>query len=134
MSSLAYADKSLKLETMLSSAKSATIPAGGQSQNCTYSMPIKSIENKVIGVMYKATSDGTVNLKITFEQSYDRPSTEGTTDSGYLTSESIDSSLSDENWHLATIDTAVMLYGRFCISGESGNDGSTTMSIKVAKP
>jgi len=86
---------------------------------------------------YKATSDGNVKLKIEFQQSHKLPDTEEASDDTYVEpegSEDIESALADEIWHTKKIEPVCLPYGRFKITGLTGdgaNDASTTLQIKV---
>ena len=85
-------------------------------------------------VMYKATSDGTVDVSIYLLQSFTKPTTEGTLDSRYATTDTLVANLSDESWHIATFDTITSLpFGVYQITGNGSNDASTTVEIETCK-
>lgn len=95
---------------------------------------IKSARNADdVTLMYKATSPGAVDLNISFQQSYTFPVTEGVADVKFLTTHAIDAALTDQNWHLVTIDSVAMPVARFMVDGDGSNSGSTTIQIKVGK-
>lgn len=85
-----------------------------------------------LGVMYKATSSGTVTLSLQAVRSFQRPGTEGSPDATYVVWNSAVTD-SDTNWHMATLDTVVEPYMRYQITGSGSNDASTTIQIKLEK-
>lgn len=85
-----------------------------------------------VGVMYKATSSGTVNLSVQVGRSFQRPTTEGAANASYIEWKA-PFTVNDTAWHLATYDTVVMPYMRFKITGGSGNDSTTNIQLKVQK-
>jgi hypothetical protein len=94
-------------------------------------------KGEYFAIAYKATSDGSVKLKIEFEQCHEEPTSEAT-DVKSVVPESfsdIESSLADESWHCKKIEPVSLPYGRFKITGLTGagaNDASTTLQIKFA--
>ena len=109
------------------------LPVGSTDTLHTKSIDVKYIRNdQDTGILYKATSDGVVDLGLVLQISY-KPSTDGAFDSDYLDSELIDASITDELWHLVTIDTVILPHARFRITGQGSNDASTTIEIKVSK-
>jgi len=116
------------------SANVATIPIVGEVTVYTKSISLKSGE--YFGIMYKATSDGTVNLSLEVEQSWTRPTTEGSSDAQWVEPSDIadvDAAITDEIWHARTLALVPLPYLRFRIIGLTGNDASTTIQIKVSK-
>lgn len=85
-----------------------------------------------IGVMYKATSTGTVAVSIQALRSFKAPTTEGTQDVTYVVWNA-PFTTSDNNWHLATLDTVVEPYLVFKATGTGSNSSSTTLQIEVEK-
>lgn len=85
-----------------------------------------------VGVMYKATSSGAVNLSIQTERSYSPPSTEGQSNATYVIWNA-PFTTTDTAWHMATLDTVIVPYARFHVTGSGSNDASTTLQIKVEK-
>lgn len=87
-----------------------------------------------VGVMFKAASTGVINLTIIPQQSYQRPTTEGSSDATYVNwGITGATTTSDTAWRVATLDSVLMPYGRFKIIGNGSNDAATTIQIKVAK-
>lgn len=131
----AYAETRTKrviVETPLSSTSGSLVPVASTATAYTKSMSLVNVER--LAVMYKAESAGTVQLKVDFEQSYHRPTTEAAVDSTYLFTEVVDASLVDEDWHMVTIDTLTPLpFGRFVIVGSGSNHAATTIEFKVGK-
>jgi hypothetical protein len=99
----------------------------------TKSIDGKDIQNDGdVGIMYKATSDGVVDLSLSLQESF-KPLKSGAVDTDYVTTSVINSSVTDEVWHLATVDTVILPYLRFIATGQGSNDASTTIEIKVSK-
>jgi hypothetical protein len=100
-----------------------------------YTPSIDLRQGEYFAVMYKATSDGNVKLKIEFEQSYTLPETEGAADDSWVeTIADINAALADEDWHIAKIEPIASPYGRFKITGLAdplGNDATTTLQLKL---
>jgi hypothetical protein len=132
-SGVAFADfGEVVVETNLNSSGESDIAAA--STDVTYSKSFSKQKSENMTVMYKASSEATVDLSINLMQSFARPTTEGTYDSRYVTTDSIVSNLSDEAWHIATIDTLTSLpFGLYQINGNGSNDASTTIEIKTGK-
>jgi len=107
------------------------------SQAVVYTPSIKLKQGEYFAVALKATSDGAVKLKVEFEQSHDRPTTEEASDVKYVVAEAVGdivSSLADEIWHIYKLEPVALPYGRFKITGlgaPSANDASTTIQIKL---
>lgn len=83
-----------------------------------------------IGVMYKATSAGTIAVTVQAQRSYAPPASESAYDAAYV-DWNTSSSTTDNTWRMATLDTVIMPYLRFKISGTGSNAASTTMQVKV---
>lgn len=107
---------------------------GGTNIVYTKAFSVKNVKNdNDIGIMYKATSPGAVDIKLDTEGSYTPPATEGSADTNYLHIGTIDASITDESWHLATIDSVVLTYMRFKVTGQGSNAATTTFQIKISK-
>jgi hypothetical protein len=123
------------------SVDTCTLPADATEMavagNVTYytkSFPL--VYAKYFAVAYKATSSGVIDLTITLEQSYARPTTEGSSDTKYVTGSgvsAIHTNLADTTWHSASLSPLTMPFGRFKIAGGATNDASTTLQIKLSK-
>jgi len=113
--------------------------------NTIYTKAISMRNNRTsedVGIMLKATSDGTITLQVDLEQGYAKPATEGSEDSNYITTDTIswagtttsgNTSISDTYWKIATVETVVMPYIRFKIIGSGSNDRDTEVEMKVIK-
>ncbi len=108
----------------------------GASSTTTVLTDSVSLENTGlatnIGVMYKATSSGVVGVSIQAQRSFQRPTTEGSSDATYVVWNTAFTT-TDTAWHLATLDTVVTPYLNFKVTGTGSNDASTTVQIKVEK-
>ena len=86
------------------------------------------------GLFAKATSVvGTPNVKIELQQSYDTPATEGSADGDYVEPDGFDdvfSPINDQLAHIKTIAPVPMTYGRYKITGLTGNPADTTLEMK----
>jgi hypothetical protein len=98
----------------------------------TKSFPIKSNTANYIGVAYRNAATATGSTVIAFQQSFQRPTTEQSSDSTYLDTEAWTLS-TDATWRQATVDTVVMPYGRFRITGTGQNPATTKVDIVVSK-
>lgn len=96
----------------------------------SYSLINQGVDS--IAYMYKATSSGTIGVSIQAERSFDRPTTEATADAKYVVWNTT-ATTADATWKMATLDTVVMPYYRFKITGTGSNHNSTTVQIKVQK-
>lgn len=122
------------VDDMVLSAGAKDMAVGGNTTYYTQSFPMKY--GKYFAVAYKATSSGVIDLTITLEQSYDLPTTEGSSDAKYVTASGVSdihTNLADTTWHNASLSPAVMPYGRFKIVGGATNDASTTLQLKLSK-
>ena len=122
------------ISTVTLPAGAVEMAVGGNTTYYTQSMSLAYA--KYFAVAYKATSSGVIDLTITFEQSYDVPTTEGSSDTEYVVASGVSdvhTNLADTNWHNASLSPAVMPYGRFKIVGGATNDASTTLQLKLSK-
>lgn len=135
-SSLSYADIKRTIETV------TTVDTLGQiyntvgvpitTTNYTKSVSLVNHSFESVGVMYKATSSGVISLTLQAERSFDRPSIEGVANVAYVVWNPA-ATVSDNTWHMITLDTVNMPYLRFRLTGSGSNDASTIMQIKVEK-
>lgn len=98
----------------------------------TDSFPLKFGE--YFALFYKATATGTPHLKIELEQSWARPTTEGSSDDNYVEAEDavdIESDLETETQHLKRMNPAVAPYGRLKITGNTSNPADTTLRARL---
>jgi hypothetical protein len=120
------------VEQNISSLGASDMPVSSTDTLYTKSFSKQKVEN--MALMYKATSNGAVDVSIYLLQSFTKPTTEGTLDSRYATTDTIIANLSDEIWHIATFDTLTPLpFGVYQITGNGSNDASTTVEIQTCK-
>jgi len=125
--------ESREVTSLVNSSEQTAIPVPGTANMFTQSFKTSHIVGgDDIVVMYKAASSGTISLTLSFEESYQKALV-ATTDATYLQTKAIHTSLADNAWHMATIDTVNGIYGRVRILGGATNDASTTIQIKVIK-
>ncbi len=110
----------------------STITVASTTTNYSKSVSLVNHSFESVGVMYKATSSGVINLTLQAERSFDRPSTESAANTAYI-SWNAPATVTDSSWHMVTLDTVVMPYLRFKLTGVGSNDASTSMQIKVEK-
>ena len=110
------------------------IPCGGVATY--YSRAVKLAYGKYFSAAWKATvTAGAPELKIEMEQSWVKPTTEGSTDANWVVPESaadVDTTLTDENWHVASISPVAAPFIRFKISATGTNHASATLQIKLS--
>jgi hypothetical protein len=127
----AFAANWKTVEVVASEDTSTFVDAPSTLTRYSKSFSVKDTLNPV-GVMYKATSDGTVTVSLQVEQSYQRPTTELSSDATYVGWEAAES-VSDENWHAMTLDTVTMPFARFKLVGSGSNDATTYIQFRVIK-
>jgi len=97
----------------------------------THSMSVKNGKN--FSLKYKASSaSGTANVKIEIEESDRLPTTEGSSDVHYVTPEgvpAVETSVTDEVWHIKTLSLVVAPYVRFKLTGVSANPADTVVEM-----
>lgn len=121
------------IDDILTSLHSTSIAIAGNVTVYTKSFEFGAAEYWALD--YKATSDGTPGLKIELEQGNSLPTTEGSSDTGWVVAESasdIEAALADENQHYKKLSPVVTKYGRLKITGSS-NHASTTLRAKLAR-
>lgn len=114
------------------STGSTTIAVSGT--DTVYTQSFKLSFGVAFGIWYKAASSGNVNVKIQLEQSYTTPATEGSSSTNYVIGSGvsdIDSALTDTTVRVKTVSPVPMKYGRLKITGLTGNDATTTLSIQI---
>jgi len=123
--------------THITSADSVSFQTANTSSIYTDAI-LSRIENPTdnIGIMYKGTGS-TVDLKIELQQSFRSPSSkakQGVADTNYVVTDTVDSSITTSGkWFIATIDTVVMPYIRFKVTGQGSNAEAVYTEIKVSK-
>ena len=115
--------------------KNKTTPITVAGQAYEYSSSFKTsdvMESDSMAVMYKVSGTAP-SVSIFFEESFSTPTSEGTTDTAYLITKVLDTTVANTAYEMATIDTVNMPYGRFHIRGNSGNGNNTAVTIIYAK-
>jgi len=126
------ADVKRVIETVASEDSSTAVDVPTTLTRYSKSFSLINSNEADLGVMYKATSDGTVTATIQAQTSYQRPTTELAADAAYVMWETPES-VSDEAWHAMTLDTVIMPYARFKVTGSGSNDATTEIQFKVMK-
>ena len=130
--SLAFAETDrIDVETITAATESVLIAVPTTTTVYTKSFSVKQTGSLAICDKLESNS---ANLKITLQQSFDRPTTEGSSDIKYINTYSdIPIRQSTSKWEIATIDTMTSLpFARFKLQGLSGND-DTRIQLKVGK-
>jgi hypothetical protein len=115
-----------RVRAILSSLSVAAIPIGAGATVYTASFSLKF--GDYFGLAYKAASAGSIDLSIYLEQSFQLPTTEGSSDSAYVIPESmadVHANLADANWHIVALSPVAMPFGRFKIV--SAGDAATLL-------
>lgn len=100
-----------------------------------YTKAFKLAYAEYFALFYKATSDGTVNVKIEIEQCWRLPTTEGSADTSYVEPEGMSDidTVTDETQHCKSISPIPSPYARLKLTGASDNDASTTLRLRLSK-
>ena len=97
----------------------------------THSMNISFGKN--FALKYKASAEtGTADVKIEIEESDRLPTTEGSSDTQWVTPEGVpevETTLTDEVWHIKTLSLVVAPYLRFKITGNAANVAGTVVEM-----
>lgn len=115
------------------SAGATSIPVASTATVYTKAIPLTL--GRYFALSYKATSDGDVDLKIELEQSHKLPTTEGASDASYVVGEGIsdiETNLTDEFWHHASVSPIPVKYGRLKITGQGTNHASTVIEALLS--
>lgn len=131
MGGVANADLQRTVENITSTDTlvNINVPSTGTVYTKAYSVR-KTEAAESIAYMYKPTSSGTIGVSIQAERSFAAPSTEAVADATYVAWNS-PATTSSAIWQMATLDTVVMPYVRFKITGTGSNHNSTTVQIKL---
>jgi len=101
-----------------------------------YTKSFRFGQSEYYSSVLKASSSGTINLKIELEISNTKPATEGAADDNYAVGENMSdvmSALTDSTIHFAEIQSVTAKYARFKVTGLTGNDSSTTINLKFGR-
>lgn len=119
------------VEQIKNASEVAEIPVASTATVYTKSFMIGNVES--MGLLAKATSDGSVQVLIEMEIGPAVPTTEGAADSNYFEAEGYPDimTLVDEINHLKPITPIPMKYARFKLTGQGSNHSSTTVNLKL---
>jgi hypothetical protein len=114
------------------SADSASIAVASTATVYTKSFDLKY--GAAFGVDMKATSDGTVKVKVELEQGTSKPTTEGSADTSWAVPEvaPITITVEDENMHVMGVSPIPLRYARFKLTGLTGNAASTVLAMGIS--
>jgi len=100
-----------------------------------YTKAFKLAFAEYFSLFFKATSTGTVNIKIELEQCWELPTTEGDSDDDYVEPDGASdiATLTDETQHCKAITPIVSEYGRFKLTGAADNDADNTIRMRLGK-
>ena len=119
------------IQSILSSLNltTITIPAG----ETIYSQSFSLKEGAYFALAYKAAGSA-IDLTIDLQQSYRKPTTEGSDDAAYVIPESasaVHSNLADTDWHSESLSPVAMPYARLMIASAAGV--ANTLQAKLSK-
>jgi len=109
------------------------------SQATVYTKSFSLRKGEYFAVSYKAASSGNIKLQIELEQSYRKPTTEGSADATWAIGEgatAIETALADTTQHHKTMSPIPVAFGRLKITGlpdASGNAATTTLTAFLSK-
>lgn len=90
---------------------------------------------QVFGIWLKgASASSTPNLQIQFEQSYQRPTTEGSSDTSWIIGDGVPdiyTTLNDEIAHIKSVACVPSQYGRLKIIGNTGNPSDSLLTAVI---
>lgn len=126
----------LSAKDIVSAANATSIAIASAATVYTKSFTMTMAE--YYALCYKATSDGTVQLRIQLEQSYKLPATEGSADANWVVPENMADieaadALDDETQHHKVLNPICLEYGRFKITGGSSNHSSTVIRMLLSR-
>jgi hypothetical protein len=100
-----------------------------------YSNSIRVGGANVVGIAYQATSSGGLpDLLIQVEQSYSKPTTEGSSDAKYVIPEdmaNVETNLTTETWHVKSLSLVPMKYMRFKVTGNAANPADALLNLEI---
>lgn len=124
-------------DILSSDGTTVDIPVATTATVYTKSFSMKS--GMYFALAYKAASGGNVKLKIELEESFQLPTTEGSSDTYWVTAEgasAIESALADTDQHIAALSPVTAPYGRIKITGlgdPDGNAATTKIRLRLIK-
>jgi|GEM_PF-3576338 len=103
-----------------------------KNQNTIYSNSIEIGSNQVFGLAIKATSSSSApDLKVELEQSFTKPTTEGSSDNNWVVPDGVSdiyTNLTSENLKIKAISPVPMRFMRIKITGNAGNASDTKVT------
>lgn len=122
------------VDDITTSAGSTSIAIAGATTVYTHSFKMMAY-GEFFSIAYRAVSSAsTPDVTIQLEQSWAVPTTEGSSDTSYVIPSGMSdiiTNLTTELWNMKTLSPIPMPYGRFKITGNSGNAADTVVNIKI---
>ena len=113
-----------------SDSTTITITAGATVYSKSFSLKFGAY----FALAYKAASAGAIDLTIQLEQSYDVPTTEGSSDTKWVIPTSladIHANLADANWHNSSFSPVAMPWARLKITSAAGVTNTLQAKLSV---
>lgn len=125
-----------KAVDVLTAAESANIAVAGVTT--VYTKSFKMTFGEYFGVGYYVNSAaGSPDVTIQLEQSWVAPSTEGASDGNFTIpvglSDIVTNLTTEQVWYIKTLSPIAFEFGRFKITGNSGNNADTIVNMKFSK-
>ncbi len=121
--------------TQIQNANGAPAPITIPTTTTVYSHSFRLNYGQSFGIWLQAgNGSGTAKMKIELEQSYRPPTTEGSSDSGYVVGDGvadIESALNDVNAHVKVITPVPMKWARLKITGLDTNPADATINAWI---
>uniref|UniRef100_A0A6H1ZNV5 Uncharacterized protein n=1 Tax=viral metagenome TaxID=1070528 RepID=A0A6H1ZNV5_9ZZZZ len=123
--------RKVQVQKVLLSTESASIAVA--STAVVYTKAMKLAFGDYFALSYKAVSAaGSPDVKIELEQSYELPTTEGSSDAEWVEPENmadIETNLTVETQKHKSLSPIPLPYGRFKITGNAGNAADTILTM-----
>lgn len=118
-----------RVKQILSSSNVAAIPIASGATVYSKSFSLKF--GDYFGLAYKAASSGSIDLSLYLEQSFQEPTTEGSSDTAWVIPASmadIHANLADANYHITSLSPVAMPFGRIKIIS-AGDDATLLLYL-----
>lgn len=117
---------------MVNSAGASIIPVATTATVYTAVLDAGSVEYAALS--YKATSTGTVSIALNIEQSFQRPATEGASDTTYVVPDGVSAitTITGTAWGHIAINPLALRYTRFRLVGGGSNAVDSTVRLKLS--
>lgn len=104
------------------------------SDGVAYSPAFELKNEKYFGMKFQFASDGTVNVKVELEQSFDEETNAAASDDNFVIPDNkadspVAEAITDEDVHISNYQPNPTPFARFKFTGLSGNDASTVVSV-----